>query len=71
MQLDWMRVPQARSRGCKTSVTITNECLQHLTVMLSDKNNCLSNGCATSKLTTQQNTIIFSYFASAVTTEFS
>jgi len=25
-QLDWKRVPQARSRGCKSSVAITTEC---------------------------------------------
>jgi len=25
-QLDWKRVPQARSRGCKSSVAITAEC---------------------------------------------
>ena len=29
-QLDWWkRVPQARSRGCKSSVAITTECLRH------------------------------------------
>ena len=28
-QLDWKRVPQARSRGCKSSVTITAECSRH------------------------------------------
>ena len=25
-QLDWKRVPQVRSRGCKSSVAITAEC---------------------------------------------
>ena len=29
MQLDCKRVPQARSRGCKSSVTITAECSRH------------------------------------------
>jgi len=30
-QLDWKRVLQARSRGCKSPVAITTECLrQHL-----------------------------------------
>jgi len=28
-QLDWKRVPQARSRGCKSSVAITTECSRH------------------------------------------
>ena len=28
-QLNWKRVPQARSRGCKSSVAITAECLRH------------------------------------------
>ena len=28
-QLDWKRVPQARSRGCKSSVAITAECSRH------------------------------------------
>ena len=28
-QLDWKRVPQARSRGCKSSVAITAECWRH------------------------------------------
>ena len=28
-QLDWKRVPQARSSGCKCSVAITAECSQH------------------------------------------
>ena len=29
MQLDWKRVPQARSRSCKSSVAITAECSRH------------------------------------------
>jgi len=28
-QLDWKRVPLARSRGCKSSVAITTECSRH------------------------------------------
>jgi len=28
-QLDWKRVPNARSRGCKSSVAITGECSRH------------------------------------------
>jgi len=28
-QLDWKRVPRARSRGCKSSVAITTECSRH------------------------------------------
>ena len=28
-QLEWKRVPQARSRNCKSSVTITAECSRH------------------------------------------
>jgi len=32
-QLDWKRVPQARSRGCKSSVTITTECSRHSVVV--------------------------------------
>ena len=28
-QLDWKRVPQARSRGCKSSVAVTIECSRH------------------------------------------
>jgi len=28
-QLDWKRVPQARSRGCKSSDAITAECSRH------------------------------------------
>ena len=29
MQLDWKRVPQARSCSCKSSVAITAECSRH------------------------------------------
>ena len=28
-QLDWKRVPQARSGGCKSSVAVTAECWRH------------------------------------------
>jgi len=28
-QLDWKRVPQARSSGCKSSVAVTAECWRH------------------------------------------
>ena len=28
-KLDWKRVPQARSRGCKSSVAVTAECSRH------------------------------------------
>ena len=28
-QLDWKRVPQARSSGCRSSVAITAECSRH------------------------------------------
>ena len=31
MQLDWRRVPQVRSRGCKSTVAITVECSQRHT----------------------------------------
>jgi len=33
-QLDWKRVPQARSRGCKSSLAITTECSWHSVVLL-------------------------------------
>ena len=32
-QLDWKRVPQAMSRGCKSSVAITTECSRHSVVL--------------------------------------
>ena len=28
-QLDWKRVPQARSSGCKSSIAVTAECPWH------------------------------------------